>query len=102
MNTKHTPMTRESAEAAGYEVDTHCYPWLAYKGSRFSPTEKREVFTDKEAALVTALQKYIGYYPAFVSKPIGSPGSQARAKQEYEIALETEARAALKLAQGES
>ena len=41
--------------------------------------------------LAEALRTYISHYPAFRSKPVGAPGSQAREKQEYEIALEDEA-----------
>ncbi len=27
------------AEAKGFVVDRHCWPWVAYKGPRFAPTE---------------------------------------------------------------
>lgn len=33
--------TKEEAEAQGYTVDTHTYPWTAYKGPRFDPDERR-------------------------------------------------------------
>lgn len=32
-------MTRRQAEAAGFTVDDTAYPWIAYKGPRFTPTE---------------------------------------------------------------
>lgn len=39
MNHPMTGSTREAAVAAGYLVDTHVYPWVAYKGPRFNPSE---------------------------------------------------------------
>lgn len=50
-------MTRAEAQAAGLEVDTHCYPWVAYKGPRFNPTELCEVFTDIEAEFVGQMKR---------------------------------------------
>lgn len=38
-------MTASEAEAQGYTVDRTCYPWLAYKGPRFEPTETQAVDT---------------------------------------------------------
>lgn len=40
-------MTAEQAELEGFVVDRHCYPWLAYKGPRFDPTEHFDVDTPK-------------------------------------------------------
>ena len=37
-------------EAAGFTIDRHCYPWLAYKGERFRPTESHVCFTNEEVA----------------------------------------------------
>lgn len=48
-------MNRQEAEAAGYVVDRHVYPWVAYKGPRFNPTEIHEVQTDDEAFLFEAV-----------------------------------------------
>lgn len=45
------PMTRAEAEADGFTVDTGIYPWFAYKGPRFDPTDRRHVITDAEAML---------------------------------------------------
>lgn len=43
---QHTrKLTREQAEAEGWTVDTHCYPWFAYKGGRFAPTATVPVVT---------------------------------------------------------
>lgn len=56
MNTNTKPMTRKQAEQAGYTVDTHCSPWLGYKGPRFAPTERVDVLTDLEAELLEALK----------------------------------------------
>lgn len=41
--------SKAEAEAAGYVVDTCCYPWVAYQGPRFAPTLWVEVPTDTEA-----------------------------------------------------
>ena len=50
-------MNRAEAEALGYTVDEHCYPWFAYKGSRFAPDERVfGILTDKEAELAAALE----------------------------------------------
>lgn len=46
---------RNTAEREGYTVDTHVYPWLAYKGPRFNPTETKQIATDKESDLRNAL-----------------------------------------------
>lgn len=47
-------MDKKDAEALGYTVDTTCYPWVAYKGPRFNPTEWRCVLTDLESELLQA------------------------------------------------
>jgi len=44
-----TPTNRQQAEAAGFTVDRCCYPWVAYKGPRFQPTELHYIDTDREA-----------------------------------------------------
>lgn len=59
--TTHT-MTRKQAEQAGYTVDTHCSPWLGYKGPRFAPTERITVLTDLEAELLEALKDMLERY----------------------------------------
>jgi hypothetical protein len=48
-------ITRRAAEAAGFTVDTGCYPWFGYKGARFAPDEHVRVLTDLEAALMEQL-----------------------------------------------
>lgn len=50
---------RKQAEVQGFIVDTHCYPWLAYKGDRFAPTEHMDCLTDLEAKLLAQLRKYV-------------------------------------------
>lgn len=37
MSTPATPRTAEEAEAMGWTVDRHTYPWCAYIGPRFDP-----------------------------------------------------------------
>lgn len=51
--------TRQEAELCGFIVDTCPYPWLAYKGDRFRPTETRQVYTDLEATLIKQLDKIL-------------------------------------------
>jgi hypothetical protein len=46
---------RQKAEQQGWAVDTTVYPWLAYKGPRFNPTQTQQIETDKESALRSAL-----------------------------------------------
>jgi hypothetical protein len=48
-------ITRKAAEAAGFTVDTGCYPWFGYKGARFAPDEHVRVLTDLEATLMEQL-----------------------------------------------
>jgi hypothetical protein len=43
------------ARAAGFTVDSHCYPPIAYKGPRFNPTEYRDCYTELESALMSML-----------------------------------------------
>lgn len=57
---------------------------------------------NSHAALVEALEAMLAAYPAFRSKPVGAPNSDARIKQEEEIRLEDYARAALALARGDT
>ena len=49
-------LTPDAAREAGFEIDTHCYPPIAYKGPRFQPTETRECFTELEADMLRALR----------------------------------------------
>jgi hypothetical protein len=45
----------------GFTVDTTVYPWFAYKGPRFVPTESQLVFTTNEAELMEMLANFIEY-----------------------------------------
>lgn len=48
-------ITIEQARKEGYTVDTHCYPYFAYKGARFSiePSgDVRQCYTELEAELL--------------------------------------------------
>jgi hypothetical protein len=42
----------EEMRGKGFTIDDHVYPWVAYKGPRFSPTEWYECFTDLESELM--------------------------------------------------
>lgn len=44
----YRPLTIEEAKAAGFTVDTTCYPHFGYKGPRFRPSESVNVLTDIE------------------------------------------------------
>lgn len=48
--------TPEQAKAAGFTVDTTCYPWVAYKGPRFAPEVWELILTDREADLLQAVE----------------------------------------------
>jgi hypothetical protein len=39
------PITAKHAKRLGYTIDTTCYPWVAYKGSRFIPDDYRLIKT---------------------------------------------------------
>lgn len=43
--TTDPPIDEIEAERRGYTVDRHCYPWVAYKGPRFTPDEVIEIDT---------------------------------------------------------
>ena len=45
--------------------------------------------------LRNSLREYMAFYPAFRAKPIGAPTSEARERQDSEIALENRAKIAL-------
>ena len=38
-----------TAREEGFTIDHHCYPWVAYKGPRFNPTEWHYTQTDTES-----------------------------------------------------
>ena len=47
-------INRHKAVERGYVVDDTCYPWVAYKGPRFQPTELIKCLTDLESELLDA------------------------------------------------
>lgn len=44
--------SKEDAVSQGFTVDTTCYPWFAYKGPRFNPTEYGDVPTTEQARVI--------------------------------------------------
>lgn len=42
----------DDAKQQGFTVDSHCYPWYAYKGERFQPTEAKQCYTELESQLI--------------------------------------------------
>jgi hypothetical protein len=55
-------MIPSKARELGFTIDTHVYPWLAYKGARFSPTTIVKCYSEEEAeflAKIEALEKEI-------------------------------------------
>lgn len=63
-----TKMHIAQARAAGFTVDTHCYPPMAYKGARFNPTDHHECYTELESALM-AMLAFVQTVAADVSSP---------------------------------
>jgi hypothetical protein len=49
--------TANEARELGFTIDESCYPWLAYKGPRYAPSDRLEVLTDLEAELRDALKE---------------------------------------------
>lgn len=41
-------LSAAEAEAQGFTIDRHCWPWLAYKGPRFEPTEYFGIVPDTD------------------------------------------------------
>lgn len=73
----------------------------------WTPQEQIDYFAEALAAarreererhkpLAAVLEDYLAAYPAFRIKPVGSPGSTARNEQNYQMALEDRARAAIR------
>ena len=48
-------MHRQDATDQGFIIDDYCYPPLAYKGSRFAPSEHHSTYTPLEGKLLTSL-----------------------------------------------
>lgn len=71
-------MTRLEAVAKGYMVDDTVYPWVAYKGPRFAPTEAHRCMTDLESELFTHLE-FCGWGDAWERKV--SEALRARAQE---------------------
>jgi len=44
----------DEMKSQGYVIDDHCYPWVAYKGPRFNPTEIHYCYTEMESSFVRA------------------------------------------------
>lgn len=53
-------VTEDYARRLGYTVDRNCYPWFAYKGPRFKPTDSKDCYTATEAKLLIALKDLMG------------------------------------------
>lgn len=51
---KNDKMHPSDAREQGFTIDTHTYPWTAYKGERFAPTETHDCLTDLESTLIKA------------------------------------------------
>lgn len=46
----------DDARRKGFTIDTYVYPWHAYKGDRFRPTEWQDCYTDLESETMKALE----------------------------------------------
>lgn len=46
----------ELYRSEGYNIDETCYPWVAYRGSRFNPDVWHRIMTDRESQLKLALK----------------------------------------------
>ena len=57
MRPKSDALTPEQAKAQGFIIDDTCYPWVAYKGQRFAPTEIHDCYTELEAELMVHVSK---------------------------------------------
>lgn len=52
-----TYITPAEARKQGFKIDHTTYPWLAYKGERFRPTESTQCYTALEASLQEQVEK---------------------------------------------
>lgn len=52
-------LTRNQILKAGFVIDDHCYPPVAYKGSKFDTTEAFETLTELEEKLTLAARELI-------------------------------------------
>jgi hypothetical protein len=79
-------LSKAAAEAEGFVVDTHVYPWFAYKGPRFRPDASRDCLTDMEADMLAALKEMVTWMPSGFA-----PQSKDRAmKMAYEAIRKVE------------
>lgn len=60
-NAERTIQTRKEALDAGYIIDNHCYPNVAYKGQRFQPDHWFKVLTEYEEQLTFKFDHYKRY-----------------------------------------
>lgn len=59
--------SKADAQASGFIVDESCYPWIAYKGPRFQPTQFCTIPTDieaKQASLIALNEQAIALLKA--------------------------------------
>jgi hypothetical protein len=49
--------SKEEAQKQGYTVATDIYPWTAYKGPRFAPTEVQRCLTQHESQMLQTLKE---------------------------------------------
>jgi hypothetical protein len=56
-------LTPKEARVQGFQLDTTCYPWVAYKGPRFKPEVLEHCLTDVEAGLLHSLERMLGPNP---------------------------------------
>jgi hypothetical protein len=52
----------QRVEAEGFVVDRFVYPWLAYKGPRFAPTESKSIRTDMECGQLKNSMGHLNEY----------------------------------------
>ena len=80
-----TKMHIAQARAAGFIIDTHCYPPLAYKGPRFNPTAHHECYTDLESALM-AMLAFVQTVAADTASPHSAAAHQLLANELLAVA----------------
>jgi hypothetical protein len=68
----------------GFIIDATCYPWFAYKGPRFMPTDWFPCLTDFEAELLRALEDVLAelraHHPMKVKKDFSLMTAEAAAR----------------------
>lgn len=56
-------MSATEAEASGFTIDRHIYPWVAYKGARFAPDDSFPIYPERDPSQPGRVQAIVTASP---------------------------------------